>query len=437
MELIGILVLAAVFLLGTVRGVNMGTLALAAAFATGAIVYDRAPEDILAGFPASLLVVLVGVTFLFGIARVNGTIDWIVAAALHLVGNRVALIPWVLFAVAVGLTAAGAASPAAVAIVAPIGIAFGMRYVLSPLYLGLMVVNGAAAGSYAPTGILGGIVNGTMDAAGIDIDTGALFIGNLAFGLLVCVVTWLVFGRRPFEPTEIPGTQRGAGPHAVTTTSPGISAGGSISATAVHAEPHVQHRLQPEQAMTLAGIATLVIGSTVFALDTGFLALTVAAVLAVIRPESGAAGAKEIAWPVILLVCGIVTYVTMLDAVGVVDWLGENVAAVGVPLVAALLILYMGGVVSAFASTTGILAVLAPLAVPLLESGNLAATSFVIALTVSATVVDASPFSTNGALVVANSPAVVQAKIYRSLLLWGVGMTLAAPLLAWLAFVVV
>jgi hypothetical protein len=67
-------------------------------------------------------------------------------------------------------------------------------------------------------------------------------------------------------------------------------------------------------------------------------------------------------------------------------------------------LLYVGAVVSAFASTTAILGALIPLAVPLLVAGELGAVALVMALSISASVVDSSPFSTNGALVVANAP---------------------------------
>ena len=57
-----------------------------------------------------------------------------------------------------------------------------------------------------------------------------------------------------------------------------------------------------------------------------------------------------------LLICGIVMYVGLLETLGTIDWLGEQVATINSALIAALLICYVGGVVSAFASTTGILA---------------------------------------------------------------------------------
>ncbi|MFC6062756.1 SLC13 family permease [Streptomyces ochraceiscleroticus] len=426
-ELTGVLVLVAVFVLSSVRGLNMGVLALVATFLLGCIGLGRTPEEVLAGFPAEMFVVLVAVTLLFGIARVNGTVDWLVHAVMRAAGQRAGVVPWALFAVAALLCATGAASPAAVAIVAPIGITFAVRHHIDPLYAGLMAVNGAAAGSFAPTGILGGIVNSALQDSGLQVGGGQLFAGTFAFNVAVAVVTWCVFGRRKTgDEAHRDGTDRmdrtdhreGTGPTDEKSSSTPVSLG-------------------VEQVATLAGMAALVLGTTVLSLDTGFLALTLAALLALLFRRTAQQAAKEIAWPVVLLVCGIVTYIALLQELGIVDSLGKMIAAVGAPLLAALIICYVGGVVSAFASTTGILGALMPLAVPFLASGTIGTTGMVIALASAATVVDASPFSTNGALVIANAPERLRNATYRGLLRWGAGVCVLAPVTAWLVFVVV
>lgn len=181
----------------------------------------------------------------------------------------------------------------------------------------------------------------------------------------------------------------------------------------------------------------LVLGTTALSLDTGLFALTLAAGLATAFRATAQRAAKEIAWPVVLLVCGIVTYIALLQRLGVVDSLGKTIAAVGAPLMAALLICYVGGVVSAFASTTGILGALMPLATPFLASGSITTTGLVVALASASTIVDASPFSTNGALVVANAPEPLRSDTYRNLLRWGAGVCALAPGAARLAFVVI
>jgi di/tricarboxylate transporter len=94
-ELTSILVLIAVFLIATTRGINMGVLGIVAAFAVGTAL-GVSEDDIFAGFPGDLFVILVGVTFLFAIASSNGTVDWLVQAAVKAVGGRTAAIPWVM-----------------------------------------------------------------------------------------------------------------------------------------------------------------------------------------------------------------------------------------------------------------------------------------------------------------------------------------------------
>ena len=95
-EVTSILVLVAIFAIGTLRPINMGLLGIAAAFIVGSAV-GVSEDDIFAGFPGDLFIILVGVTYLFAIANNNGTVDWLVHAAVRAVGGRVALIPWVMF----------------------------------------------------------------------------------------------------------------------------------------------------------------------------------------------------------------------------------------------------------------------------------------------------------------------------------------------------
>lgn len=74
-----------------------------------------------------------------------------------------------------------------------------------------------------------------------------------------------------------------------------------------------------------------------------------------------------------------------------------------------------------------------PLAVPFLAQGTIGPIGVIAALAVSATMVDVSPFPTNGALVLANAKDVDRD---RQLLVYGGIVVAVAPLVAWLVFVV-
>jgi di/tricarboxylate transporter len=440
-QLTSIVVLLAIFLIGTLRSVNLGALALVASFIVGAGVMGMETSDVLAGFPAELFVILVGVTYLFAIARNNGTVEWLVQAAVRAVGGRVAAIPWVMFTISCVLVSLGAVSPAAVAIIAPIGMTFALRYGINPLLMGLMVVHGSAAGNFSPIGVLGVVTNGVVDTSGIAGNPATLFLTNLIFNVLLGVGIYFGLGGRQLLAAGRTGSRTaapGGGDVAVGTLRPESS--GSAAGAALATEPTRTDDgalpLDRDRIVTLASMVALVVGALVFDLDVGLMSLTAAVLLTLLAPATARDAVGQINWSVVLLVCGIVTYVGLMQKIGTVDYLGDAISRVDAPLLAALLICYIGAIVSAFASTTGILGALIPLAVPLLATGQVSAVGLVAALSISSSVVDSSPFSTNGAMVVANAPKEQQPMVYKQLMKWGFGLVLVAPILSWASLTV-
>jgi di/tricarboxylate transporter len=429
-EVTSILVLGLIFVIGTLRPINMGLLGITAAFIVGSAV-GVSEDDIFAGFPGDLFIILVGVTYLFAIANNNGTVDWLVHAAVKAVRGRVALIPWVMFGITAILTAVGSVVPAAVAIVAPIALGFAVRYKINPVLMGLFVVNGATAGGFSPISIFGSIVNGVVERNDLAGNPTLLFFSSLIFNTLLSVVVFFLFGGRDLlnrrvdtDPTATERFKRSETPSGQPTI-----AGGAVAMS------EEAPALDRDRIITLVGIATLVLIALTLDWDVGFVAVSIAVVLSLLMPHASKDAANKVAWPTVLLICGIVTYVSLLEKMGTIEWLGEEVAGIGTPLLAALVICFIGGAVSAFASTTGILGALIPLAIPFLAMGEIGAVGVIIALCIASSVVDSSPFSTSGALVVANSPDDKRDFVYKKLLQWGMSMIIIAPITAWTIFV--
>lgn len=185
----------------------------------------------------------------------------------------------------------------------------------------------------------------------------------------------------------------------------------------------------------MAGLAVLAVGSVVFDLHVGFLALTIATVITVAYPQRTNDALGRVNWSTVFLICGVLTYVGVLEQAGTINYSSGKIAAIGIPTVAALLLCYLGGITSAFASSIGILAVVIPLFVPFLREGSVSAIGMVTALAFAATVVDVSPFSTNGALILANTSEEVRPALYRQMLIYSAIVVVAAPALAWLVLV--
>jgi len=415
-QIAGIVLLAVMFIIATALPINMGALALVAAFIIG-LLSHLAAKDILAGFPGDLFVTLVGITYLFAIAQNNGTVDWLVQKAVWLVRGRVAVMPWVMFFVAAMLTAVGAVSPAAVAIIAPIALRFADKYGISPLLMGLMVIHGAQGGGFSPISIYGGITNQIVERAGLPRNDLALFLASFFFNLFVAVLIFIYLGQHR--------------------TSRNSSADAGTQAHAeVDKEEHQQNQLNLHRSLTLVGLIALTLGSLVFELNVGLVAISVAVLLALLAPGTQKKAIDQVSWSTILLVTGVVTYIAVLQRIGAVDLAGNSVSRIGVPLLGALLLCYIGGVVSAFASSIAVLGATIPLAVPFLLQGQVHPVGVVAAIAISSTIVDVSPFSTNGALVVASAQGVNRDRFYREMLMYSATVVAVGPLLTWLVLIV-
>ncbi|WRS30886.1 SLC13 family permease [Actinomycetaceae bacterium MB13-C1-2] len=417
--IISLLVLVVVFLIGTVSKLQMGIAAVVAATIVGPLLFGESVSTIESGFPLSLFFTLIGVTYLFSIATNNGTVNWIVAQGLRLVGGHALWFPFVMFFVTALLTAIGAATPAAAAILMPIALSFARRNDLNPLPMAQAIIQGATAGSFSPMGVYGIIVDSVVMRSGEDLV--ALYKPLITWGLvfitsfIIFLITWLIYRQAPpanedADPLEIENDR-------------------SVRSDLEN------HETSVERIVTIVGIALMAVLVLVFGLDVGLTALAVGAVLTLLFPKSAKGSVGQIAWPTILLVGGIVTYVSMLERQGIIEWIGHIAANLGDPKLATIIILLVGAIVSAFASTTGILGALIPLSVPFLVTvggipAAVSATMLIAALSVSSSAVDVSPFSTNGALAVANS-SYQSEYVYRRLFVWCWILIFLIPLLTW------
>ncbi|OZE81621.1 hypothetical protein CH305_10440 [Rhodococcus sp. 15-649-2-2] len=444
-ELIPILALVVMFLAATVFPVNMGALGFVAAFFVGTIAVGMGADDIIAGFPSSLFLTLVGITYLFAIAQNNGTVDLLVRGAVRLVGGRVALIPWVMFGITGVLTSIGALGPAAVAIVAPIALGFAARYKINALLMGMMVIHGAQAGGFSPISIYGVTVNNIAAKAGLVNSPLTLFLGSMLFNAAIGAALFMFLGGRSLigrsvhdeDGTRPDGDTGGVGGGGSRTVMRGFGSStpkpSGQTVTVENAPPLATavEAITFDQILTLIGLASLAIFSLVLDLDVGFISMTVAVILALASPKAQKGAINQISWSTVLLIGGVLTFVGVLQEAGTVEYVGDAVAGIGIPLLVALLLCYIGAIVSAFASSTAILGVTIPLAVPFLLAGEVGAIGVIVALSIASTIVDVSPFSTNGALVLANAQDIDRDVFYKQILKYSALVVIIGPLIAW------
>jgi di/tricarboxylate transporter len=146
--------------------INVGLLAIPLAWVVG--IYAGRPADaVLSGFPSSLFITLTGVTVLFTLAGVNGTVGLVARRLLGLARGRHTLVPPIVFLIACAISTIGPGAIVAVALVASVGMALSMRAGISPFLAALMIANGANSGNLSPLSAVGIIANTRMAAANL------------------------------------------------------------------------------------------------------------------------------------------------------------------------------------------------------------------------------------------------------------------------------
>ncbi|MET9969211.1 SLC13 family permease [Streptomyces sp. NPDC006356] len=441
--LISIAALVAVFTIATVRPVNMGILGFAAAFMVGGWVSGISIEDIQSFFPGDMFLVVFGITLLFGMARVNGTIDLIMNGALKLVHGKPWAIVWLMFALAAGLMAMG--SVLAVGMLAPMAMPLARRYGIDPLLMGMMLSHGALAAAFSPVTVYSVGIGELVQDQGIRVSPLLLFIVPFLLNLLLAAVVFSIRGRGLLRSTESVTAQEltGDAPSGGGTSRPTDGTGSTDGkggatvaprSTTLVTEPTVaaapSGRFTLDNWLTLAAIGGLLLAA-LLTIDVGVTSTCLGALLLLASPRYVEPAMKSISWPAVLLVCGMVTYMGVLTRNGTLEFIGQKATELPWPLITALLLFVAVGLISAVGSSFGIILIALPLAAPLLAHGELGAAGFVVALSFCATVVDVSPFSTNGVIVLASAQVEDRMRFQRQMLRYCGYVVVVAPLLAW------
>jgi di/tricarboxylate transporter len=436
MHALTISVLVLIFLLGTLRNINLGILGLIGAFLVALAVpeFTDAAEDsgdvfdqVFGGFPVDLMIALMGLTYLFGFAQQNGTIDIILRWAMRAVRGNRAVMPWIFFALTGFFMSIGAIF--AIGVISPLAVPFARRYRINQLMMGMMVVHGGMAGLLSPLSVYGIYVNDFLKNNDLGSHTWTLFLMALVFNVLMGVIVFVFLGGRRLigaqaraEMDEIRAEMEDAADAETTETGSGSTTVATATTRAV----------TPYQWATIVGLAALVIGAGIFALDIGVVSLTIGGVLAIMKPVESRKALDNVSWATIVLVGGMVTYIEVLQAAGTVDWISDKMSSMGAPMIGLLLLCYLSGVVSALASSIATIGIAITMAAPFLVNGDLPVAGAAAAIAVAATVVDVSPFSTNGAMVLANVDAEHRDKFFRQMLVYSGVVVAVGPLAAWL-----
>jgi len=399
--------LALAVTLGCVTRLNVGLVSIALAWAIGVYVAGMPVKTVAAGFPVDLFLTLVGVSLLFSQASVNGTLQRVAQNAVRLCRGRVGLVPVMFFLLGAVLGSCGPGNIATTALLAPVAMATAQRLRISPFLMAIMVGNGANASALSPLAPTGLIASGLMEKIGLAGMEGLTWSANLGAHAVVAFGGYFIFGGLRL-------LREGEG--------------------AVEVEEIV---LERRHWVTLGIIGILVAAVIVARVQIGMAAFAAAVTLSLLRVADEDEAIRKVPWGTIIMVCGVTVLISLLEKTSGLDLFTGFVARVAtagtvVPLMATLV-----GLVSAYASTSGVVLPaflpMVPGLVAKLGSGN--ALGLAETMNVAGHLVDVSPLSTIGALCIAALPAGEESRrLFNQLLAWGMSMTIVGAAICWVMF---
>lgn len=404
---LGALVVAMV--VSCVSEMNVGVLALALAWLVGVYAGSLSLNDVLGGFPVQLFLTLAGVTLMFQMAQLNGTLDRVALAAVRVCRGNAGLIPVMFFALACLIASVGPGNVATAAMMAPMAMAVGGRAGIPPFLMAIMVGNGAQAGAlspFAPTGI---IVTGLMNKIELGGHELRTYLANLLAHAIVAFGGYFLFGGwRLFRSRDSQAAEEVAG---------------KVEFTTAHA-------------LTLLVVGCVLIAVLFLNANIGMAAFTGAVVLSTLRLADHEPAIRKMPWTPILMVCGVSVLVALLEKTKGLDLFTHLLASISTPGTLTGVVALVTGVISVYSSTS---AVVLPAFLPTVPGliARLGGDAFGVAtsMNVGAHLVDMSPLSTTGAMCLAGIADTSQVRpTYNKLLAWGLSMTIVGALGCWLFF---
>ena len=372
LSLLSLMFLIGAILIGLTQKKNTGLVAIGLSLILGTI--GNVPvKDIMAGFPTSLFITLLGVMLLFSICHENGTLELLAKKTVSLSGERTYLIPIIIYVFSTILSAIGPGTIPVMSLMAVFTCALARQMKISPLLISSTALIGASAGGIspiAPTGIIGIMLAAEQGITGIDMP---FFYNSLISQTIYFIVIYIVLGGYKMKSDVI-----------------------------LHfKEIPIFNK---NQKITLMGMASLVIGVIGFNLNVGLLSFTISLGFLLMNVANEKNSILNIPWSTLILVCGVNVLMNIVIKLGGINLLAQTLASFMTPSTAPMFMGITSGIISWFSSTSGVvMPTLIPTITTIIENvgGNVSSLALISAITNTSHIAGISPISTGGSLVVA------------------------------------
>jgi Na+/H+ antiporter NhaD/arsenite permease-like protein len=330
------------------------------------------------------------------------------------VRGNVALLPIALFILAFALSSLGPGAITICALMAAPSMMLASQARIPAFLMAVMVANGTQAGNMSPISVAGVIVKGISEKMHFPDWSMILWLNSLFFFFAIGIGAYLLFGG-----LKLWKEHRSSEKAAILN---------------ITIEP-----FNTSQLLTMGGIAIFIIGVFFFKLDIGLGGFLFGSILVLLKAAEEDKVFKAMPWSAILMVTGVTVLIQLMSKIGGMDLFASIMAKMSTPYTATLVVGFWSAIISAYASTIGvILPAFVPMAPDLLAKiGGTDLLGLLSSIILSGHITDVSPLSTLGAIFIANATEDQdKKKLFRNLMIWGLAMSPVGAVVCWLMFTV-
>ena len=418
-----ILILCAIILaiaLGYRTKINTGFFGIVFAYIIGTFYLGIKPGDIIKMWPISIFFVILAISLFYNFAMTNGTLEKLAQHMLYRTRKVPKLLPFAIFIAATILAALGAGFFAVMAFFTPITMLLCRKTGLSPLIGALAVNYGALCGNNFMISPGGVVFIGLMNQAGYEaVSYGFEFQIFLAsFVVPIVVLSLLIlFNTRKKGNADV-------------------------------VEISLPEAFNAVQKKTLALVVSMIVVVLIFpilhiifpqvgliktldkAIDVGLVAVVFAVLALLMNLGDEKEVIKKVPWGTLIMICGVGMLISVAIKAGTVKLIAgfvtDTIPAPVVPIVMAAI----GGFMSFFSSTMGVVTpALFPLVPKLAEASGIDAAVLFSAIVIGAQATAISPFSSGGSLVLSTVSEEERVDMFGKLIFRGVPICLGAAII--------
>ena len=418
-----ILILCAIILaiaLGYRTKINTGFFGIVFAYIIGTFYLGIKPGDIIKMWPISIFFVILAISLFYNFAMTNGTLEKLAQHMLYRTRKVPKLLPFAIFIAATILAALGAGFFAVMAFFTPITMLLCRKTGLSPLIGALAVNYGALCGNNYMISPGGVVFIGLMNQAGYEaVSYGFEFQIFLASFIVPIVVLSLLilFNSRKKGSADIVEISLPEAFNAVQKKTLALV----VSMIVVVLIFPILHIIFPQVAL----IKTLD-----KSIDVGLVAVVFAVLALLMDLGDEKEVVKKVPWGTLIMICGVGMLISVAIKAGTVKliagFVSDTIPAPVVPIVMAAI----GGFMSFFSSTMGVVTpALFPLVPNLAEASGIDAAVLFSAIVIGAQATAISPFSSGGSLVLSTVSEEERVDMFGKLIFRGVPICLGAAII--------